>query len=83
MVEEQDLVRRVFHALAEAIPEEGEHGVTGVDIREGWGGVFTVTIFHAANGHGPTLERARAIREAVEQAIEPARHNVRLEAAAV
>lgn len=70
-----DITRRVFLAIADAHPVGSAYEICRVDIRRGWGGIVNVTIHGGRDpqGHG------RAIREAVERALDPERHSVRLE----
>ena len=40
-----DVNKRVLHALADSLADGSGYAFTGVDVRLGWGGVVTVTIF--------------------------------------
>ena len=66
---------RIFRAIADAHPDDSDFEISRVEIRDGWGDIVNVTIHggHDPQGHG------RPIREAVERALDPDRHSVRLE----
>jgi hypothetical protein len=72
------VTKRIFLAIADAHPDDSEYEISKVEIRHGWGDILHVTIHgdHDTQGHG------RAIREAVERALDPQRHSVRLETTA-
>lgn len=73
-----DLNKRVLHALADALTDDSDYAFCGVDIRSGWGGVVTVTIYGETDDGVPGSP-GRALREAVESALGVERHTVRLE----
>ena len=72
------VTKRVFRAIADAHPGDSDFEISRVEIRHGWGDIVNVTIHGGRDpqGHG------RAVREAVERALDPARHSVRLETTA-
>ncbi len=72
--------KRVLHALADSVTDNDDFAFTGVDIRQGWGGILTVTI-HGETDDGVPGAVGRALLESVESAIGPERHQVRLETA--
>lgn len=72
--------KRVLHALADSLTDGADFVFTGIDIQEGWGGIVTVTI-HGETADGVPGARGRALLEAVESAVSPERHHVRLETA--
>jgi hypothetical protein len=73
-----DVTRRVWSAIADAHPDGRAYEISRVEIREGWGDVVYVTISGGMDPEG----HSRAIREAVERALDPSRHDVRLETTA-
>ncbi len=72
------VTKRILRAIAEAHPDDSDFEISRIEIRRGWGDIVNVTIHggHDPQGHG------RPIREAVERALEPQRHSVRLETTA-
>ncbi len=72
------ITKPVLRAIADAHPDGSAYEISRVEIKEGWGSVVYVTIFGGSDpqGHGPE------IRGAVERALSPHRHNVRLETTA-
>jgi len=70
-----EVTKRVFLAIADAHPDGSAYEISRVDIRRGWGDIVSVTIHGGRDPHG----HGRAIREAVERALDPERHSVRLE----
>lgn len=73
-----DTNKRVLHALADVVVDDTGYSFTGVDIQQGWGGVVFVTIY-GESSDGVPGSRGRALAHAVESAIAPERHTVRLE----
>lgn len=73
-----DVNKRVLHAVADALTDGSTFDFTGVDVHLGWGGVVTVTIFGETDDGVPGSP-GRALRQAVESALDGERHTVRLE----
>jgi hypothetical protein len=78
MIVGADVNKRVLHALADTLADDSGYAFTGVDVRLGWGGVVTVTIFGETDDGVPGSP-GRALRQAVESALDGERHAVRLE----
>lgn len=69
------VTKRIFLAIADAHPDDSDYEISKVEIDHGWGDIINVTI---RGGHDPQ-NHGRAIREAVERALDPERRSVRLE----
>jgi hypothetical protein len=73
-----DLNKRVLVALADAVADDPDYSFTGIEIRDGWGDIVTVTIY-GESSDGTPGPGGRALVQAVEAAIDPERRVVRLE----
>lgn len=73
-----DLDKRVLVALAEAVVDDPGYSFTGIEIRDGWGDIVTMTIY-GESSDGTPGPAGRALVQAVEATIDPERRTVRLE----
>jgi hypothetical protein len=72
--------KRILHALADSLTDDAEYAFSGIDVRQGWGGIVSVTIYGETDDGVPGT-RGRALLQAVDEAIGPERHTVKLETA--
>jgi hypothetical protein len=70
------VTRRVLHALATALPEEGHDLLTGVEIRDVWGGAVLVRLHTAHERSVGVQPKVEDLRRAVQLALEGHRHRV-------
>lgn len=60
---------------AGSLPEEGPGQVTGVGVRQGWGGIFNVQV-HTSFRRPTEWELGREVRSAVDRALGARRHDL-------
>ena len=72
-----DVNKRILHALVDALTDDTDYAFTGIDVRYGWGGIISVTILGETKDGVPGAA-GRALLQAVEVAIGPERHLVKL-----
>jgi hypothetical protein len=75
-----DVNKRILHALADNLTDDTDYVFTGIEVRQGWGDIVSVTI-HGETDDGVPGAPGRALLQAVETAIGPERHTVKLETA--
>ena len=68
-------IRRLLHELAGALPEDGPSQVTGLSVRQGWGGIVSVRV-HTLKRAAPESEVGAAVRAAVQRALGTQRHEL-------
>jgi hypothetical protein len=73
---ENGATRRLLTALAGAIPEEGPSQLTGLSIRQGWGGIVNVRVHTSASPTAADWELGRALSTAVQIALDGRRHEL-------
>ncbi|HWD54744.1 MAG TPA: hypothetical protein VG346_06460 [Acidimicrobiales bacterium] len=72
--------KRILHALAGALTDDIDYAFSGIDVRQGWGGIVSVTIYGETDEGVPGAP-GRALLQAVEAAMGTERHIVKLETA--
>jgi hypothetical protein len=70
--------KRILHALADALTDGTDYAFAGIDVRQGWGGIVSVTIYGETDEGVPGAP-GRALLQAVEAAMGTERHIVKLE----
>jgi hypothetical protein len=70
--------KRILHALADALTDGNDYAFSGIDVRWGWGGIVSVTIYGETDEGVPGAP-GRALLQAVEEAMGTERHIVKLE----
>jgi len=75
-----DVHKRILHALGDDLTDDSDYVFTGIEVRQGWGGIVNVTIYGETDDGVPGA-RGRALLQAVETAIGLERHTVKLETA--
>jgi hypothetical protein len=68
--------KRVFHALANAVPEDGWSAISALNLRRGWGNVVDVRV-HTPLSLGQREEMA-PLQLAIEVALAEYRHRVEI-----
>lgn len=71
-------VRGILRALAEALPEEGEDILTGLEIRDAWGDAVLVRLHTRATRSPATDQLAERLRMAVLGEVGDLRHRVEI-----
>ncbi len=76
---ELDLSTSVFDALDAILPNEGRLRVRSVDVTEGWGYIYFVTVYSGLGRQDAAVDLLEeAIRTIVGNVIGPRRHVVRI-----
>jgi hypothetical protein len=70
--------KRVLAQLAEALPEEGESPITGVDFWDGWGRAIFVRIHMSSSRLEAGRDLKPRVKEAVAGALGERRHRVEI-----
>ncbi len=73
---DNDAARGLLRALADALPEGGPSELTGLTVRQGWGGILNVRLHTAVAPTSPGWELGSAIRRAVDVALDGRRHDL-------
>ena len=75
-VMDSQATRGLLLALADALPEEGSSEVTGLSVRQGWGGIVNVRVHTTVSPTARGWELGRAMRTAVQVALDGRRHDL-------
>jgi hypothetical protein len=68
------IIRSLLVELAQTLPEDGSQ-VTGLSVRQGWGGIVNVQV-HTSVWPSPDWELGAAVRSAVRRALGAQRHEL-------
>jgi hypothetical protein len=72
-----ETTKRVLHALANCLSEDGSSAVSGLRILDGWGHIVLVRI-HTPLSWTAQQEVVVRLKEAVEEALDEQRHRVEI-----